>query len=204
MEVKLLLASGKKAGLEVPVKRKKFLIGRAKDCQLRLQSELVGRHHCVVLVQGRLIAVRDFGTKSGTLVNGERVKGEQELNSGDRLKVGNFEFEVQLSTGADEQTKPEIECPAGSGAETVKSSEDSELDLDSWLSDPETIDDGHAQTTGTEIPERVGPKTAEKGREKGGQAQVVGVWQQGRRDPTTVDPRTAAADALKDFFGRPP
>jgi len=204
MEVKLVLASGKKAGLEVPVKRKKFFIGRAKDCQLRLQSESISRHHCVIVIQGRLIAVRDFGSESGTLVNGKRVKGERELSSGDRLKVGKFEFEVQLGAGADEETKPEMERALGAEAQTVKSSEDNELDLDSWLSDPETIDDGHAQTTGTEIPERVGPKTAEKGREKGGQAQVVGVWQQGRWNPTTVDPRTAAADALKDFFGRPP
>jgi pSer/pThr/pTyr-binding forkhead associated (FHA) protein len=204
MKAKLVLASGKKAGLEVPVKRKKFFIGRAKDCQLRLRSELVGRHHCVIVVQDRLVVVRDFGTKGGTVVNGETVTGERELNDGDRLNVGSFEFEVRLGVGADEETKPATEPANRAGDQTVKSSEDNDLDLDSWLNDPETIDAGHVQTTGKESPETVGPEPTERERQKNDPVQVVGVCQKGRWSPTTVDPRTAAADALNGFFGRRP
>jgi pSer/pThr/pTyr-binding forkhead associated (FHA) protein len=202
MEVKLVVASGRTAGLEVPVRKEKFFIGRAKDCQLRIQSELVGRHHCVILVQGEFIAVRDFGSKSGTFVNGEIVKGERELNGGDRLKVGKFEFEVRLGAAAEAETGPEAESAQAVDAQTAKSSEDAELDLDSWLTDPEMSDGG--PMTGAEIPEPVGPERAEKERRKKDQTQVVGVWQKGRWSPTTVDPRSAAADALKDFFGRQP
>ncbi len=204
MEAKLVLASGKKAGLEVPIKRKKFFIGRAKDCQLRLQSELVGHHHCVIVVQDQLVAVRDFGTKSGTLVNGESVTGERELNNADRLNVGSFEFEVQLGAGPDEETKPVTEPAHEAGAQTVKSSEDNDLDLDSWLHEPETIDAGHVQMSGKESPETVGPEPKEREWQKEDPVQVVGVWQKGRWSPSTVDPRTAAADALKGFFGRRP
>jgi pSer/pThr/pTyr-binding forkhead associated (FHA) protein len=204
MEVKLVLAGGKKAGLEVPVKRTKFFIGRAKDCQLRLQSELVGRHHCVILVQDRFVALRDFGTKSGTLVNDESVTGERELNDGDRLKVGNFEFEIQLGAERDEETKPVTEPVHRAGVETAKSSEDEQLDLDSWLKYPETIDAGHVQVGDNATPETVEPEPTTRERQKKDQVQVVGVWQKGRWSPTTVDPRTAAADALKGFFGRRP
>jgi pSer/pThr/pTyr-binding forkhead associated (FHA) protein len=195
MEVKLVVASGKKAGFEVPVKKNKFFIGRADDCQLRIQSESVGRHHCVILLQGESVAVRDFGTKGGTLVNGENVKGEWELKQGDRLKVGKYEFEVQLGAGAQEETELEAESAQAVGAETVESSEQTDLDLDSWLRDPETSD--------TETAEEVGPEPSDKERRKKDPSKVVGVWEKGDWNPTSVDPRSAAADALKGFFGRP-
>ena len=50
MEVKLVVTNGRHAGREIPIKGPKFFIGRAEDCHLRPGSDLVSRHHCVILV----------------------------------------------------------------------------------------------------------------------------------------------------------
>ena len=96
MELKLKVVEGKNAGQEIAVAGKKFFIGRAEDCHLRPGSDLISRHHCVLLIEDGYVGVRDFGSKNGTYVNDERVVGERELKAGDRLLVGPLRFEVQL------------------------------------------------------------------------------------------------------------
>lgn len=96
MEVKLVVANGRNVGQAIPVSGPKFLIGRADDCQLRPRSDVISRYHCVILLEENYISVRDFGSKNGTFVNGEQIMGEQELHDGDRLRVGQLEFDVDL------------------------------------------------------------------------------------------------------------
>ncbi len=96
MEVKLIVANGKNVGQEIPVSGPKFLIGRADDCQLRPRSDVISRYHCVILVEEGFVSVRDFGSKNGTFVNDQQIMGEQELHDGDRLRVGQLEFDVDL------------------------------------------------------------------------------------------------------------
>lgn len=97
MEVKLVVTNGRHSGREIPIKVPKFFIGRAEDCHLRPGSDLVSRHHCVILVEDDSVTVRDFGSKNGTFVNGEQVMPERELKNGDRLVVGQLDFDVQIS-----------------------------------------------------------------------------------------------------------
>ena len=100
MELRLVVVGGKNAGRKISVAGPKFFIGRSEECQLRPNSDLVSRHHCAILLEEDFAAIRDFGSKNGTFVNGERVRGEQELNSGDRLRVGPLEFDVELTEAA--------------------------------------------------------------------------------------------------------
>ncbi len=95
MDVKLKVVVGANAGQDVPV-GSKFFIGRAEDCQLRPKSDLISRHHCVVLVDQDLVSVRDLGSRNGTYVNDQRVVGERALKQGDHLRVGPLEFEVHV------------------------------------------------------------------------------------------------------------
>jgi pSer/pThr/pTyr-binding forkhead associated (FHA) protein len=125
MELKLVVVGGKNAGQKIPVAGPKFFIGRSEECQLRPNSDLVSRHHCAILLEEDFAAIRDFGSKNGTFVNDERVRGEQELNSGDRLRVGPLEFEVELTEAAAaeekerEKEKPEKPEPQEAPEETA-------------------------------------------------------------------------------------
>jgi pSer/pThr/pTyr-binding forkhead associated (FHA) protein len=213
MEVKLVVVSGKKAGEAVPVFGPKFFIGRADDCQLRPHSEMVSRHHCVVILEEGYVGVRDFGSKNGTVVNGEVIRGEQELKNGDRLRVGDLEFEVQLGVNIGGRTKPKVTSIQEAAARTVESSADEDMDLDKWLSDTDTqrlestrTSDSQTDTISTTTPDEEDEESAlpDRKRKKKKTDEVVGVWKNGRYRPTTENPRDAAADTLKNFFKNRP
>ncbi len=166
MEVKLVVTNGRHAGREIPIKGPKFFIGRAEDCHLRPGSDLVSRHHCVILVAENGVKVRDFGSKNGTFVNGKQVSPECPLMPGDRLVVGQLDFDVRI-TGLPEQAKPatsgvsagadtsvDRKTKTGSkspgakakatGKDTVRVDDD--LDISQWFGDEEASAKTDTQT----------------------------------------------------------
>ena len=138
MEVKLVVIGGGNAGQSVPVAGPKFFIGRSEECQLRPNSDLVSRHHCAIMVDEGLVTVRDFGSRNGTFVNGERIRGEEELKAGDKLSVGPLEFEVQFGVSLGGPKKSKVHNVEEAAARTVESAKapaatDDEMDISDWL-----------------------------------------------------------------------
>jgi pSer/pThr/pTyr-binding forkhead associated (FHA) protein len=98
ISAELKVVGGKHAGQVIPLNRRKFLIGREQDCQLRPNSEMVSRHHCVFSLDDFSVRLRDLGSTNGTLVNGERIQRETVLSNTDRILIGNLEFELVVRT----------------------------------------------------------------------------------------------------------
>jgi pSer/pThr/pTyr-binding forkhead associated (FHA) protein len=75
-----------------------YTIGRADDCDLKLQNRFVSRHHCELVVddQDKIVRVRDLGSQNGTFVNDGPVTAECELKDGDKLVIGCIPFEVHI------------------------------------------------------------------------------------------------------------
>ena len=94
----LKVVGGKHAGQVVPLNRRKFLIGREQDCQLRPNSEMVSRHHCVFSVDDYSVRLRDLGSTNGTFVNGVRVAPQQlvAVKNGDVIRCGQIELKFGL------------------------------------------------------------------------------------------------------------
>ena len=154
MEVKLVVTNGRRRGREIRVKGPKFFIGRAEDCHLRCASDLVSRHHCVILVTSDAVSVRDLGSRNGTFVNGRPASPERRLSPGDHLVVGQLDFDVRIdgmpghpravtsvaagaeaSAALDAAAKPFLERrkqPAG-GKNAVRV--DDEVDISQWFDD---------------------------------------------------------------------
>jgi pSer/pThr/pTyr-binding forkhead associated (FHA) protein len=66
-----------------------FLIGRGPDCDLRLAEQSISRHHCLLRqAPGGEVIVQDLGSSNGTFVNGERIRSQAVLRSGDELRLG--------------------------------------------------------------------------------------------------------------------
>ena len=101
ISVELSVIGGKHSGQVIRLDRKKFLIGREQDCQLRPNSELVSRHHCVFTVDDFSVRLRDLGSTNGTVLNGERIRKEVVLQPGDHVIVGSLEFEVKINQPAE-------------------------------------------------------------------------------------------------------
>src|SRR5262245_43421065 len=96
MNVKLVVVEGKPEGKEIPVQTAKFLIGRGAECHLRPNSELISRHHCMFVVDGDRVTLRDLGSTNGTRVNGERIEGEVTIWHEDLVQVGPLGFRMEL------------------------------------------------------------------------------------------------------------
>lgn len=218
MEVKLIITGGKKAGQEISITAPKFFIGRAKDCQLRLGSDLISRHHCVILVEEDFVAVRDFGSKNGTYVNDQRVRTEQELATGDQLKVGSLAFEVQLVVGLGGKKKPKVRSVQEAAARTAHSPKppaDDDVDLADWFGDEEdaaagsastetqTIEAAHTEIVGgkaADVPDAPEEDPERKPKEKKEEGKSVGVSKSTKI--TAASTQDAAAEALKNFRRR--
>jgi len=123
MDVNLLVVGGKSAGKKIPIQVPKFFIGRGDDCHLQAGSDQVSRHHAVLIVEEGFVAVRDFGSKSGTFVNQERIKTERELKTGDRLKIGPLEFEIELGVRLGGKKKPKVQNVAEAVVRSAKASQ---------------------------------------------------------------------------------
>jgi len=94
MKLKLVVLAGAKEGLEIPLKKEKFLIGRAKECALRAGSEAISRRHCAITRHEDRYMVRDLGSRNGTYVNDQRITEEVPLAAGNELRVGPLKFRV--------------------------------------------------------------------------------------------------------------
>lgn len=105
MELKLVVLAGAKQGLEIPLKKDKFLIGRAKECSLRAGSEAISRRHCAIVRKDGNWTARDLGSRNGTYVNETRIAEEVALAPGDELRVGPLKFRI-AATDATKQTAP--------------------------------------------------------------------------------------------------
>lgn len=140
IEAELHVLGGKHSGQVIPLNRRKFLIGRESDCQLRPNSELVSRHHCVFGIDEYSVRLRDLGSTNGTTVNGERIVKETTLNAGDKVVVGNLEFEFRVLNPA-----------SGSGDETVVSNTETVMEIPPPTGAP-TADNATNQQTTTPDP----------------------------------------------------
>ncbi len=136
VSVKLLVRGGVNAGREIQLPGPKFLVGRADDCHLRPNSDLVSRHHCVVLVEDDFVSVRDFGSKNGTLVNDERVVGECELTHGCKLKIGPLEFDVSIQQAVAKKKRPKVQSIKEAAARSAEGlAEADDVDISEWIDD---------------------------------------------------------------------
>jgi hypothetical protein len=64
-------------------------IGRSSDCNLRIQSPRVSRHHAALLWREGKPVLRDLASNAGVVVNGAPIR-EHTLADGDEVVIGPF------------------------------------------------------------------------------------------------------------------
>jgi pSer/pThr/pTyr-binding forkhead associated (FHA) protein len=74
-------------GRPLKVARPKTVIGRSRECEIRLDDENVSRRHCEVVEGSNGWTLVDLGSTNGTELNGRRVN-RAELSDGDTITVG--------------------------------------------------------------------------------------------------------------------
>jgi hypothetical protein len=90
---RLVIVSGPNRGSSFNLVDGENSIGRQMDNHIVLSSSKVSKKHCALMVNSGDVLLRDEGSTNGTFVNGALTR-QQNLNSGDKLGVGEFVLEL--------------------------------------------------------------------------------------------------------------
>ena len=107
MKAKLVVVQGKPEGMQIPLQGSQFVIGRDPKCNLRPASDLISKLHCVFLMDGSKLTIRDLKSTNGTFVNSQKLEGNAELKDGDLVRVGPLVFAVHVEAAAQSIPMPE-------------------------------------------------------------------------------------------------
>jgi tRNA A-37 threonylcarbamoyl transferase component Bud32 len=76
------------------------VLGRARDCHIRVRDVQVSRHHCRLTWQSSAWHLEDLGSVNGTHVNGQAVT-RHELRNGDQIRLGSTRLWLVATTDVD-------------------------------------------------------------------------------------------------------
>jgi len=79
------------AGRSHDITTPRVVLGRSRDCDVRISDLNVSRQHAELRQEGATYWIVDLGSMNGTLVNGRRVERER-LRDGDRITLGECEI----------------------------------------------------------------------------------------------------------------
>lgn len=97
MQARLRTLQGAFAGHSILMPSGGFVVGREADCHCILDDRNVSRRHCIFILDGWTLRVRDLGSRNGTFVNGNRLgRREEILMNGDRVLIGNWSVIVEI------------------------------------------------------------------------------------------------------------
>lgn len=91
----LVITSGGKAGLEIPLGTEPLMIGRASDAGLQIRDDYTSTHHARLLLWGADWVVQDLDSTNGTFVDGVRIDTPTQVPVGVPVKVGATTFELR-------------------------------------------------------------------------------------------------------------
>jgi chromosome segregation ATPase len=80
--------------LRFPLFKKRLTIGRTQQNDIQLQAPHISRRHAVVMTEGDVTRVIDWGSRNGVYVNSSRVT-EHFLSSGDVVTIGDANFRYE-------------------------------------------------------------------------------------------------------------
>ncbi len=100
----LIIYDGTLSGTRWPLEKEQMTLGRASDCDVVFLERQISRYHARVERDEEGYFLRDLGSKNGTLVNDEPVRGQPyHLRDGDEIKLA---ASVRLGFVAGDATLP--------------------------------------------------------------------------------------------------
>jgi hypothetical protein len=80
-------------GRTVPVTSSRIVVGRSRECDIRVDDGNVSRRHVELVQESPTVwVVADLGSTNGTELNGRTVSGRARLDDGDRITIGGTEL----------------------------------------------------------------------------------------------------------------
>ncbi len=92
---RIVITSGPKAGLELPLGTEPLTIGRSSESGLVIRDDYTSSHHARLMLWGDQWMIQDLDSTNGTWHDGERVASPVPVLVGAPIKVGATTFELQ-------------------------------------------------------------------------------------------------------------
>jgi putative peptide zinc metalloprotease protein len=109
-QLELVLAAGPRVALTGSL-----TIGRASDCDIRLEDPSVSRHHATTAATRSGVLIADAGSSHGTFLNGAAVRdGGTQLRDGDSLRLGDTVLTVERPRAASDAGRTIVVPPGAS------------------------------------------------------------------------------------------
>jgi len=74
-------------GRDIALSRGENILGRSRECRVRIDSARVSRRHARITIDGDAALIEDCGSTNGTWVGGQRTAGRVRLNDGDEIAI---------------------------------------------------------------------------------------------------------------------
>ena len=109
----LVFLSGELIAVPIPLEREEVILGRALEADVRVNDSKVSRQHARINKRYNPetneieFVLTDFGSRNGTLVNGQRVHEEVLLN-GDKITIGEHILRFDLLDEIDREYQRQI------------------------------------------------------------------------------------------------
>lgn len=101
-------------GPDITLDRGMVVVGRHPNCDTRLDSLRVSRHHCCMTQESGDVVVRDLGSTNGIRINGQRVEYGR-LHPGDELSIAHIRYRVENGQGHEQTIAEQGGLPSLSG-----------------------------------------------------------------------------------------
>jgi pSer/pThr/pTyr-binding forkhead associated (FHA) protein len=72
-----------------------YIIGRDKECNLKLSCKLISRRHSEIRKSRDHLWIRDLGSTNGTFVNYHKINQAELIEPGDVITIGKTRFNVK-------------------------------------------------------------------------------------------------------------
>lgn len=92
---RIVITSGPKAGLELPLGTEPLTIGRSSESGLVIRDDYTSSHHARLVLWGDQWMIQDLDSTNGTWHDGARVSAPMPITVGAPIKVGATTFELR-------------------------------------------------------------------------------------------------------------
>ena len=72
-----------------------IVLGRGERAEIRLQDPFASSRHALIYEQGNIVVIEDLDSTNGTYLNEELLQTPRPLHPGDRVRIGDSEFEFE-------------------------------------------------------------------------------------------------------------
>ncbi len=92
---RLVITSGPKTGLEIPLGTEPLTIGRSSESGFQIRDDYTSTHHARLLLWGDEWVIQDLDSTNGTFLDGKRISTPTQVPMNTPVKVGQTSFELR-------------------------------------------------------------------------------------------------------------